>query len=241
MYMLRRSPLGIAIGALVVLGLVAFGVYRLVDRVGNNIDDIGSNSSSGGGDSDSLYRPANLQTALKAVRAKVGAEGDMLEVRIEAKKANFTVREGKTEKATGWRATAGDGDNLKSFDVDVVGQGTLESSAIPASGVTAAAIGRMEAAALKRDPAAKLNTIQFFTLEMDTATRAPQWRMNVHGQLYLAKLNGTGLHSPGEGAGTLTNPELGPAEKRALQLSHCIATAKGDVQKIQRCQSKFLK
>ena len=37
------------------------------------------------------------------------------------------------------------------------------------------------------------------------------------------------------------NPELGAAEKRALQLSHCISTAGGDVAKIQRCQRKFLK
>jgi len=65
--------------------------------------------------------------------------------------------------------------------------------------------------------------------------------MNVHGRLYLANLDGTNFHSPGEGAGTLTNPELTPVETNVLKLSHCISQAAGDVEKIQRCQRKYLK
>jgi hypothetical protein len=65
--------------------------------------------------------------------------------------------------------------------------------------------------------------------------------MNVHGQLYLAKLDGRGFHSPGEGAGTVADPELSPIERNALKLSTCISGTQGDVDKIQRCQRKFLK
>jgi hypothetical protein len=65
--------------------------------------------------------------------------------------------------------------------------------------------------------------------------------MNVHGQLYLANLDGTNFHSPGEGAGTANAPDLTPVESKAIKLSHCIGQAAGDVQKIQRCQQKFLK
>jgi hypothetical protein len=240
MAMLRRSPAGAALIGLVVLALVGFGVFRLVSRVTNNVNDIGSDSSTGGADGDSLYRAENFATALNAVKAKVGPGGDILEIRVEAKQAKFTVRNGKSESATGYTAKAGDGGSLSTFNVDVVGQGSLNNSAIPASDVTAPALARMEAAALKRDPKAKLDTIQFFTLDVDTGTRKPEWNMNVHGQLYLAKLSGAGLHSPGEGAGTLSNPDLSPAAKLGLQLSHCIAQAKGDVAKITRCQHKFV-
>src|SRR4051794_2845677 len=181
MYMLRRSPIGVAISAIVVLAVVIFGITRIVGKVSDTANSIGSDSSTGGGDSDSLYRPANFQTALKAVKGKVGANGDILEIRVEAKKADFTVREGKSEDATGWRAKAGNGGDLDSFGVGVVGTGSLANSAIPASDVTSSAIARMEAAALKRDPGATAGEIQFFTLDVDPATRKPQWDMNVHG------------------------------------------------------------
>ena len=65
--------------------------------------------------------------------------------------------------------------------------------------------------------------------------------MNVHVRLYLANLDGHGFHSPGEGAGTLADPELSPIERNALKLSHCVSGAQGDVDKIQRCQRKYLK
>jgi hypothetical protein len=236
MYVIRRSPLGALLGGLVVVAVVVFGIFRLSDR----LSSIGSDSSTGGADGDSLYRANNFATALGAVKQKVGPNGDILEIRIEAKQAKFQVRQGKTENATGYKATAGNGGDLSTFNVEVVGQGSLANSAIPASDVTASALTRMEAAALKRDPKAKLDTIQFFKLAVDTGTRRPEWDMNVHGQLYLAKLDGTGLHSPGEGAGTLANPDLGPAERLGLKLSHCISTAKGDPAKIQRCQQKFV-
>ena len=241
MYMLRRSPIGVAISAIVVLAVLIFGISRIVNKVSDTANSIGSDSSTGGADSDSLYKPANFQTALRAVQGKVGRGGDILEIRIEAKKADFTVREGKSEDATGWRAKAGNGGDLDSFGVDVVGAGSLANSAIPASDVTASAIARMQAAALKRDPGATASQIQFFTLEIDPGSRKPEWRMNVHGNLYLANLAGTNFHRPGDGAGTINDPELGGAEKRALRLSHCISTAGGDVAKIQRCQRKFLK
>jgi hypothetical protein len=199
----------------------------------------GKSTNSGAGDDDSLYRANNFNQGLSAVKGKVGPDGDILEIRVEARRANFTVREGKTEKATGYRAKAGDGGDLSTFGVDVVGEGSLQNSAIPASDVVATALTRMEAEALKRDPGAKLETIQFFTLEMDPGSQKPEWNMNVHGRLYLANLDGSNFHSPGEGAGTLTNPELSPTESKALKLSHCISQAKGDVDKIQRCQKKY--
>ena len=226
MYMLRRSPVGIAISAIVVLAVVAFVIFRVANKVSDTANSIGSDSSTGGGDSDSLYRPANFSTAVKAVK----------------------------EKATGWRAKAGDGSDLSSFGVDVVGQGSLANSAIPASDVTADAIGRMQAQALKRDPGAKPSTIAFFTLEVDPGTSKPQWDMNVDGHLYQAGLNGTGLHSPGDGAGlpatpatpgtpatpaVPTTPNLPPEAQRGIKLANCVSAAAGNIAKIQRCQKTF--
>jgi hypothetical protein len=237
MVMVMRSPLVRVLTGLLVLALVGFGVYRVVHRIGN----IGSDSATGGADSDSLYRADNFGTALKAVKGETGANGDLLELRIEAKKAKFTVRQGKSEDATGYTARASDPSSLSDFGVDVVGQGTLADQSIPLSDIDPNALTRMEASARERDPGAKLDTIQFFTLETDIGSHKPVWRMNVHGQLYLANLDGRNFHSPGEGAGTLADPELTPTERMALKLSHCISQAAGDVEKIQRCQKKFLR
>ena len=179
---------------------------------------IGSNrgANSGGGDDNSFYRAENFDTALNAVRDQVGPGGDLLEIRVEAKRASFTVREGKTESATGYTAWARDAGDLSDFDVDV-GQRSLANQAIPASDVTASALSRMEAQARKRDPQATLGTIQFFTLDYDASSQRPEWSMNVHGRLYLATSTAGTFRSPGEGAGTLTNPELTPAERKRAQ------------------------
>ena len=230
MHLPRRLPLAAVV--LAVAGLALAGCGGLSDN---------RHPNSGAGDDNSFYRAHNFDTALKAVKGKVGPGGGVLEIRVEAKRASFTVRKGKTESATGYSARAQDGGDLSKHDVDVVGEGSLAHQSIPASDITAAALTRMEAEALKRDPKAKVDTIQFFTLEYDPTSQRPEWDMNVHGRLYLANLDGTNFHSPGEGAGTLTNPELTPVETNALKLSHCISQAAGDVEKIQRCQRKYLK
>jgi hypothetical protein len=164
-------------------GLVAVVALALAGCGG-----IGSNrgANSGGGDDNSFYRAENFDTALNAVKDEVGPGGDLLEVRVEAKRASFTVRKGKTESAIGYTAWARDTGDLSDFDVDVVGQGSLANQAIPASDVTAYALTRMEAQARKRDPQASLGTIQFFTLDYDASSQRPEWSMNVHGRLYLA-------------------------------------------------------
>jgi hypothetical protein len=227
MSLLRRFPVPVVLVAVVGLALAGCGIGN--DRTPN----------SGGGDDHSLYRAHNFDTALKAVKSKLGPGGDILEIRVEAKRASFSVRKGKTESATGYTALAHDTGDLSDFDVDVVGQGSLANQAIPASDVIASALTRMEAQARKRDPNATLGTIQFFTLDYDPTSQRPEWGLNVHGRLYLANLDGRNFRSPGKGAGTLTNPELNPTERNALQLGHCVAQAAGDVVKIQRCQTKF--
>jgi hypothetical protein len=223
----RRASILVAVIVALVVGGCGFGA--------------GSSSNTGAGDDDSLYRAGNFGEAVKAVKGEIGSGGDLLELRIEARKAKFTVREGKSEEATGLTARASDPSSLSDFGVDVVGQGTLADQSIPISDLDPNALTRMEASARERDPDAKLDTIQFFTLETDPGSRKPEWRMNVHGRLYLANLDGRNFHSPGEGAGTLADPELTPTERLALKLSHCISQAHGDVDKIQRCQRKYLK
>ena len=227
MSLLRRLSVPAVLVAVVALALAGCGV-------GNN-----RGPNSGGGDDNSFYRAENFNTAVKAVKGEVGRGGDILEIRVEAKRASFTVRKGKTESATGYTARASDAGDLSNFDVDVVGQGSLANQTIPATDLIASALTRMEAEARNRDPKATLGTIQFFALDYDPTSQRPEWKMNVHGRLYLANLDGRNFRSPGEGAGTLTNPELNPTESNALKLSHCIVQAAGDVAKIQRCQKKF--
>ena len=227
MSLLRRLSVPAVLVAVVALALAGCGV-------GNN-----RGPNSGGGDDNSFYRAENFNTAVKAVKGEVGRGGDILEIRVEAKRASFTVRNGKTESATGYTARASDAGDLSNFDVDVVGQGSLANQTIPATDLIASALTRMEAEARNRDPKATLGTIQFFALDYDPTSQRPEWKMNVHGRLYLANLDGRNFRSPGEGAGTLTNPELNPTESNALKLSHCIVQAAGDVAKIQRCQKKF--
>jgi hypothetical protein len=219
-------------------GLAALVAVAAVALAGCGIEN-NRQPNSGAADDNSFYRAPNFDTALNAVKGEVGAGGDILEIRVEAKRTSFTVREGQTESARGYTALATDAGDLSNFDVDVVGQGSLDNQAIPASGVVASALTRMEAQARKRDPEAALGTIQFLTLSYDPTSQRAEWDMNVHGRLYIANLDGTNFHSPGEGAGTLANPELNRTERNALKVSHCISQAGGDAAKIQRCQREF--
>ena len=122
-----------SVSALVVLLLVAALASAGCGGAGSR------GTNSGAGDDDSFYRATNFDPALQAVKGKVGAGGDILEIRVEARRTNFTVRKGKTESATGYSARAADGSDLRDFDVDVVGSGSLDHQSIPASDVTAAA------------------------------------------------------------------------------------------------------
>jgi hypothetical protein len=83
MALLRRSPIVSFLAGVAVLALLGFGIYRVVHRVSK----IGSDSATGGADSDSFYRADNFGTAVKAVRGEIGAGGDVLELRIDAKRA----------------------------------------------------------------------------------------------------------------------------------------------------------
>ena len=87
--------------ALVVLLLVAALAAGGCGGIGSS-----RGTNSGAGDDDSFYRANNFDTALEAVRGKVGPSGDILEIRVEARRTNFTVRKGKTESATGYSARA---------------------------------------------------------------------------------------------------------------------------------------
>ena len=140
MSLLRHLPLPAVLVAVTALALAGCGI-------GNN-----RGPNSGGGDGNSFYRAENFDTALKAVKGEVGAGGDILEIRVEAKRASFTVRKGKTETATGYTARARDAGDLSDFDVDVVGQGSLANQSIPATDLISSALTRMEAQARKRDP-----------------------------------------------------------------------------------------
>ena len=196
-------------------------------------------TDSGAGDDDSFYRATNFETALRASRGRSAGRRHPRDPR-RGPEDDFTVRKGKSEEATGYSARAADGSDLRDFGVDVVGSGSLDHQSIPASDVTAAAMTRMEKEAIKRDPGAKPGTIQFFSLAYDTGSQRPEWEMNVHGRLYLANLDGRKFHSPGEKAGTADDPDLTPVASNAIRLGHCIAQSNGDVQKIQRCQRKFV-
>jgi hypothetical protein len=75
-------------------------------------------------------------------------------------------------------ARASDPSSLSDFGVDVVGQGMLADQSILISDLAATALTRMEAQAQTRDPAAKLDTIQFFTLQVDAGDGNPRLRQD---------------------------------------------------------------
>jgi hypothetical protein len=58
-------------------------------------------ANSGGGDDNSFYRADNFNTALNAVKGKVGTGGDILEIRVEAKAGQLHRAEGQNG-VSGW-------------------------------------------------------------------------------------------------------------------------------------------
>ena len=89
--------------AVVLLVVVAgFGI-----RIASNAHSLFGHDKKGG-ESDSAFHQQNFAKALDALRGKVGADGRVLEIRVEPGKVKFTVQTG-ADSAHGY---AWDGDSL---------------------------------------------------------------------------------------------------------------------------------
>jgi hypothetical protein len=245
--MYRRSPLGILVSAIILVVAIVFGVSKAI----NNVDDAkkGVQQANGGGDSgadsgDSLIKASNFGKAIAAIKAKTGAGGQVLELRLEPKQAKFQVRDGGGAK--GW--TYSSGGDLSDFRVKLIGPGRIEDNVFPIAQLNAGTPERIVAGIHAKAPQYTLADIQFMTLDIDPVSRKPVWAVNIgqpgSGNLYQADLNGANVRKPGElptgvGAGTGTTGAPGTTgAARAGRIADCISKAAGDPVKIQACAAQ---
>jgi hypothetical protein len=221
--MYRRSPLGILVSGVLVVVAVGFGVTRAfhtVDKARTGIEQAGGGASSGAGSGGSVIKAGNLAKAISAVRAKTGAGGQVLELRLEPGQAKFQVRDGAG--AQGWTySSAGD---LNGFKVNLIGPGRIEDNVFPLARLNARTPERIVAGIHAKAPRYSLDDVQFMTLDIDPVTGRFVWSANVgtpgSGNLYQADLDGSNVRAPGEaGRG----------------VADCIAKAAGDPVRIQAC------
>jgi hypothetical protein len=225
--MLRRSPLGVLISAVLVVVAIGFGISKAVNNVGEAKKGIeqasGGGKTTGGADKDSLIKASNLDRAIGAVKAKTGAGGEVLELRLEPSQAKFQVRDG--DGAKGWTYTSG-GD-LSDFRVKLIGPGRIEDNVFPIAkldpGVPERIVGGIHAKAPQYD----LKDVQFMTLDIDPVSGKFIWSVNIgdpgSGNLYQADLDGGNVRAPGEAG---------------RNVADCIAKAAGDPTKIQACATQ---
>lgn len=224
--MLRRSPLGILISAILLVVAIGFGISRAVHNVGeakNGIEQAGGGGDSGAGGGDSLIKAGNLAKAISAVTGKTGAGGAVLDLRLEPKEAKFQVRDGGSAK--GW--TYKSGGDLNDFKVKLIGPGRIEDNVFPIDQLKAGTPERIVAGIHAKAPQYSLEDVQFMTLDMDATSGKFVWSANVgqpgSGNLYQADLDGSNVRAPGEAG---------------RNVADCIAKAAGDPAKIQACAAQ---
>jgi len=221
--MLRRSPLGILISGVLVVVAIGFGISKAVHNVGDakkGIEQAGGGGDSGAAGGDSLIKSANLAKAIGAVKGKTGANGAVLELRLEPKQAKFQVRDG--DGAKGWTYTSG-GD-LGDFKVKLIGPGRIQDNVFALAKLDPGAPERIVAGVHAKAPQYELKDVQFMTLDIDPVTGKFNWSVNIgnpgSGNLYQADLDGSHVRAPGE---------------EGRNVAACIAKAAGDPAKIQAC------
>ena len=224
--MLRRSPLGIIVGAVITVAVVGFGISNAIDKVGdakNGIEQASGSASSGAGDGDSLIKAANFGKAIAAVKGKTGANGELLELRLEPKEAKFQVRDG--DGAKGWTYTSG-GD-LEDFKVKLIGPGQIEDNVFPIEQLQPGVPERIVAGIQAKNSRYELADVQFMTLDIEPVSGKFVWSVNIgdpgSGDLYQADLDGTNVRAPGEAG---------------RDVADCIAKAAGDAAKIGACATQ---
>ena len=253
--MFRRSPLGILLSAAIGLGVFGFGGYKIINAIGGATEGIkqgGGDTSSGGGDDDSLFKEANFAKALDAVRGKIGVEGQLFEIRVEPKKANFTVRKDQEAAAEGLSFNDGE---LEDFDVDLTGPGRTEDNVFALAKVPPGVTERLTSKVTRKADVTP-DDVQFMRLTIDASSGKPQWSVNVlsgeRGGLYLADIDGGGLERPGEratrgiprskgsGGGSTPRVPKAPTAGDVQKYSDCVQSAGADASRIQACQ-KYLR
>jgi len=231
--MLRRSPIGILISAVLLVVAIVFGISKAIHNVGEAKKAVtqagGGSQSAGAADQDSLIRASNLQKAIAGVQGKGGSQ--VLELRLEPGEAKFQVRD--QGGAKGWTYTKG-GD-LNDFRVKLIGPGRIEDNVFPISQLDPGAPERIVAGIHAKAPQYDLGDVQFMTLDIDPASGKFIWAANVgqpgSGNLYQADLDGSNVRSPGE-IGAQVGAQAG---QKAQGITDCIAKAAGDPAKIQAC------
>lgn len=208
----------LVIGAVVVA--VAVGglkIANVFDSASDAVKEATGAAATAGGDEDSLIRTANFARALDVLRAKVGADAEVLDLRLEPATATWQVRDG--DEAVGYKLLAGSSD-LSSFGVDLIGPGKIQDNVFPLAKISPSVPERLVDAAKARNPTLTLDDVNFLTLELDPVTGKPEWNLNAGGGLYVADLDGSDLRQPGD---------------EGRRVADCIAAAKGDPAKIQAC------
>jgi hypothetical protein len=198
MLTLRRSPVGIVISVLLPLAFLAFGANRVIHRATDAINQASSGLSGGvaADAGDSLIRQGNLAGAIAKVRDRGATQ--VLELRLEPGSARFQVRDG--DGAKGYTVTH-DGD-ISDFGVDLIGPGRVQDNVIPMNKLDPATPERIVAGIQAQMPQYSLRDVQFMTLDMDAGSGEFEWSVNIgtpgSGNLFLAKLDGSHVHMPGQ-------------------------------------------
>ncbi|HEY6399173.1 MAG TPA: hypothetical protein VIX82_17145 [Solirubrobacteraceae bacterium] len=170
----------------------------------------------------SLYRPANLQKAISAVKGKVGSHAQLLELSLLPGQADFTLRNG--EKAFGYRWSATD-QSLAPLSINVIGSGSLQGQDFPFSQAQPDAMGKIVSALAKQGM-----TPATMTLRRQVSDGVLGWAVSADGGgrtsvAYTANVGGSHVVNVEQAAAAAANVASQAASQASSQASQAAAQA----------------
>ena len=239
MYVLARVFLPVAV-------IVVFfgGTLLVLDKEGPKPENKGPGGiEQVAGDSPkSLYRAENFAKVIKTLRKEVGPEGVVTNLRLDASRANATIRTG----GQGKNLTIAEGGDVKS---------TVSIPASTGDGFSPRKLNPKAperiASAIKEQSGFGLDQIDYMVALQEPIDNKLEWdaftKDNNHTN-YLADADGRDVHHPGGGtvespgigsSGSSGSPSTGQTRtftgKKAQEINECISKAGTDPAKIQAC------
>ena len=193
-----------------------------------------------GGDAASMFRADPLETALDKVRAKVGADGKLLQLNVYPGYVVVDASTGSEDRARGFKVQSNG--RVIEHPVTLTGPGRLDDNTFVLSKLHGKTVEQLAAAVAAKEHAT-LDDVSHVIAMIQPDTGKPGWSVYLKNSRYWrASLDGSGLSNPDrdaraalDNAGKALDKATGGATKPAGGLADCVQAAGSDVAKIQAC------
>jgi hypothetical protein len=200
------NPIRIISGIIIPLVVLGFVGHRLLStdkQVHKAFDDVNRspdpNAPSGGNDEHSLLHANNLASALNKVKAKVGDDGQLLDLTIYPTYLVAQASTGKQDSGQAYKVQ--DDGKVIPIPLKLYGPGKLSDNVFPLAKVDTSLPERLTDAVARKKPGTTLDNVSYLHLDIDVVSGKPEWSIYLKtGGYYTADFDGSNVSAPGDTA-----------------------------------------